>query len=348
MRSRIATTLRIKEVKYMDFKKLSFDELCEKLCENKKTLIVYHARPDADAIGSAFALKDLLGCMGIFAICACDDEVPERLSFMSEDVQGGTVLDDDMLLGHERAISVDSASPSQLGRIFERLRKDIDIMIDHHGSGTVYADNYIRPEASATAEIIMDIAKWLLEKGKIAFIPPRVYSCIYTAISSDTGCFKYSNVTPQTHIYASELVAAGVDAADINHRLFESKTLKQLKAEGEAARRLAVYEKGRIAAVTFPYSSKFSLALSNENLESIIDIPRSLAGVEVAFAVRQPEDKPFFRVSMRSNCDFDVSAVCVRFGGGGHVRAAGCSLEAPNVDEAEKRILAAVLEMMKK
>ncbi len=329
------------------FKKLSFEELCDRLCENKRTLIIYHARPDADAIGSAFALRELLYDMGIHAICACDDEVPARLTFMTDDVQGSVVLDEDMLLGHERVISVDSASPQQLGMLFNKLHKDIDIMIDHHAEGKVYADNYVRPEAAATAEIIFDIAKYLLEKGRIARISERVYGCIYTAISSDTGCFKYSNVTPATHTYAAELVATGIDTADINHRLFESKTLKQLKAEGEAARRLVSYEGGRVAAVTFPYSSKFALGLSDENLETIIDIPRSLAGVEVAFAVRQPKEERIFRVSMRSNCNFDVSAVCAKFGGGGHARAAGCSIEAGGIHEAEEAILEAVRELMK-
>ena len=330
----------------MDFKAFTLEELCERLAQNKRTLIVYHSRPDADAVGSAFALRELLSMMGIQAICACDDEVPSKLLFLTEDVQGGVVLEDGFLLGHDRVISVDSASPQQLGSLFERLHKDIDIMIDHHREGKIYADNYIRPDAAAPAEIIFDVANYLVDAGKIPYIPPRAYNCIYAALSSDTGCFKYSNVTPRTHIIASELVAAGVDTADINHKLFDSKTLKQIKAEGEAARRLSVYEKGRVAAVTFPYSSKFSLGLEDENLETIIEIPRSLAGVEVAFAVRQPEDKDFFRVSMRSNGDFDVSKVCAVFSGGGHAKAAGCSLEARGIYEAEERILAEVQKLL--
>lgn len=330
----------------MDFKAFSLDELCERLCENRKTLIVYHSRPDADAIGSAFALRELLTMMGIQTICACEDEVPARLSFLTEDVQGGVVLEDGFLLGHERVISVDSASPQQLGSLFLKLHRDIDIMIDHHREGKVYADNYIRSDAAATAEIIFDVAGYLLEQGKIPYIPHRVYNCIYAALSSDTGCFKYANVTPRTHVIASELVAVGVDAADINHRLFDSKSHKQIKAEGEAAKRLSVYEDGRVAAVTFPYSSKFAIGAAEEHLETIIEIPRSLAGVEVAFVVRQPEERNFFRVSMRSNGEFDVAKVCALFGGGGHTKAAGCSIEAGSIYDAEKMILKAVRELL--
>ncbi len=332
----------------MSFKTLTLDAVCEKLCENRKTLIVYHVRSDADAVGSAFALRELLRIMGVPAICVCSDEVPERLKFLSENAQGSVVVDAGMDLGHERVISVDSASPSQLGDMFERLRKDIDLMIDHHGTGTVYADNYIDATASATGEIIFAIAKKLLADGKISAIPPHVINCIYAAISSDTGGFRFANVTPATHRIAAELLEMGADAADVNHRLFASKTPKQMAAEGEAARRLKLHLDGRIASVTIPYSSIQSLGLCDENLETVIDIPRSIGGVEVAFSVRQSENKPLFRVSMRSSVDFDVAAICKKFDGGGHVRAAGCSVSARDIDEAEAIIANAIAKQMER
>ena len=125
------------------FKSLSLDELCLSLCENKKTLIIFHIRPDGDAVGSAFALRELLRVMGIQCYCACSDELPENLAFLTDGTQGSVLLEEDMRLDYERIISVDSASPAQLGGLFNRLHKDIDIMIDHHASGTVYAENYI-------------------------------------------------------------------------------------------------------------------------------------------------------------------------------------------------------------
>ena len=331
-----------------EFKKLSMDELCLRLCQPRKTLIIYHVRSDADAIGSAFALRELLKVMGIPAICACGDEVPERLRFLTDGTQGSVLLEEGMELDHDRVISVDSASPAQLGELYNRLHKYIDLMIDHHGTGTVYADNYIDPEASATGEIIFEMAKRLVAMGRIPEIPHRVINCVYAAICSDTGCFRYANASPKALRTGAELIELGADRNDINHRLFEAKTYKQVRAEGEAASRLLLHEGGKIASVTFPYSSKFSLSLNDENLETIIDIPRSVSGVEVAFSVRQPEDKPFFRVSMRSSGDFDAAALCATFGGGGHMKAAGCSLEAANVREAEDIILNAVKKQMLK
>lgn len=324
------------------FRSLSLGEVCQILCEPKLTLIIYHVRSDADAVGSAFALRELLTCMGIPALCACSDEVPERLHFLHDAVQGSVLLDEELSMDHERVISVDSASPAQLGELFERLHRDVDLMIDHHATGTVYADHYIDPTAAATGEILYAIAKELVSMGKIPRIPYRVINCLYAAISSDTGCFRFANVTPATLRCAAELLEAGADAADINHRLYESKTLKQIAAEGEAARRLRLYREGRVATVSFPYFIKKDLELSDEHLETIIDIPRSVAGVEVAVTIRQPKVENLFRASLRSNGEFDVAEVCALFGGGGHKRAAGCTVEAPNIEEAERLLLSAI------
>ena len=321
------------------FKKLSLDTLCQKLCENKNTLIIYHIRSDADAVGSAFALKELLRIMGIPSYCACSDEIPERLQFLADGLQGSALLDDDLALGCDRVISVDSASPAQLGAIFMRLRKNVDIMIDHHLSGTVYADNYIDAKASATGEIIYDIAKRLCDMGAIDAIPARVLNCIYAAMSSDTGGFRFSNATPKSLRIAADLVEAGIDAAEINRQIFDAKPLKQVKAEGEAIKRLKFFGDGEIACTSLPYSVKQELELSDEHLGTLIDIPRSVFGVEIAFVVKEENEDGEYRVSMRSATDFDVAAVCAAFGGGGHKRAAGCTVVAKSIEDAQKKIL---------
>lgn len=322
-----------------DFKHLTFDELCDKLCENKRTLIVYHVRSDADAVGSAFALRKLLTMMEIPALCACSDEVPDRLRFISDDAQGSVLLDEEIDIDHERVISVDSASPAQLGQLFDTLKRDVDIMIDHHAMGTVYADCYIESEASATAEIIYAIAKELIRRGKIQYVPQNVWGYIYAGISSDTGGFRFSNTTPRTHRIAAELIEEGVDGAAINHLLFYSKSVKQIKAEGEASRRINYYCSKTVAIASIPYSAIFSLGIDEQSMETVIEIPRSVMGVEIAVAIRQPTSDNKFRVSMRSVGEYDVSRICAAFGGGGHKRAAGCTVEALGIDDAERLIV---------
>jgi phosphoesterase RecJ-like protein len=322
------------------------DELCERVCKPKNTLIVYHVRSDADAVGSAFALREILMAMSIPTLCVCADEVPERLRFLTDSAQGSVVLDDGIDIDHDRVISVDSASPEQLGSLYKKLHYDMDVMIDHHGTGTPYADHYIDPDAAATGEIIYTLAKRLVERGDLSEIPKRALMCIYAAICSDTGSFRFANVTPKTFRIAAELLEAGVQGDEICRALYESKSEKQVRAEGEAARRLLIRDGGKIASVTFPYTSKHSLALSDEHLETIIDIPRSIYGVEVAFCVKQPEQNNTFRVSMRSAGDIDVAAICAKFGGGGHKRAAGCTVEACHIDDAEEKILEAIRSVM--
>ncbi len=330
------------------FKALTLDEVCDFLVEKKKTLIIFHVRPDADAIGSAFALRELLVGLGIPAVCACSDEVPDRLRFLMEPAQGSVVPEEGMEMDHERVIAVDSASPQQLGEIFTRLRRDVHLMIDHHGMGTQYADGYIDSEASATGEIIYTLACRLIERGQLAAIPHRAMTAIYAAICSDTGSFRFANTTPKTLRIAAALLEAGVEGDEVCRNLYESKSQKQIRAEGEAARRLVVHDGGLFASTTLPYSSIYSLGLSAEHMETAIDIPRSLAGVEVAFAIRQPEQTGVFRVSMRSNGALDVSRICAKFGGGGHKRASGCTIEAAHIDDAEDMILNAVREEWQK
>ncbi len=328
------------------FKAFTLDTLCDELCKNKNTLIIYHIRSDADAVGSAFALKEILGLMGISAYCACADEIPERLQFLADGRQGSVLLEEGLDIDYERVISVDSASPSQLGELFTRLHKDIDVMIDHHASGTQYADHYIDSEAAATGEIIYFIANRLYERGSIEAITPRILNCIYAAISSDTGGFRYANASPRVMRIAAELVEDGVDAAELNRQLFDSKSLKQIMAEGEAIKSLKLHGDGNIATVCLPYEVKCALELEDEHFGTLIDIPRSVYGVEIAVAIRQETREGEFRVSMRSATDFDVAAVCAAFGGGGHKRAAGCTVTASTIGDAEKKLLNEIYKRM--
>ena len=330
----------------MDFKAFSFEELCERLSENKRTLIIYHSRPDADAIGSAFALRDLLSMMGIQTICACEDEVPERLLFAMGRSQNSSLYEsipEDF--APDLIVSVDTASPSQLGGLYEMYKDKIDLMIDHHAKGTVYADNYIVPGASSCGEVLCAIIDVLLGRAGID-MPLRVSELVYTALSADTGCFRYNNTSASSHTLAARLLLCGVNTADINHKLFGIKTLKQMQVEHAGFERMNFYSGGRIAMIAFPYDLKNQYGATDENLETLIDVARCVKGVEVAAVIKQPTEENKFRVSMRSSCDFDVSEICSHYGGGGHERAAGCTLSADSILAAEMAIVVAIEHRM--
>ena len=321
----------------------NLDELIETLATPADTLIIFHRNPDADAVGSAFALQRVLEQLGSATRCICCDEVPENLQFLMNDVQE-SVLFDAVLSNFEptRIITVDTASLAQMGDLANSFGERVDLMIDHHESDVPYAkESYIREGAAATGEIIFDIIKRLASEERIV-IDEKMCIDLYAAISADTGCFRYSNVTPKTHLRAAELVASGIDCADINRRLFENKSLERLRAQSAAISNMEVFADGKIAVVTFPYALKAALGLSDEDLDALVDIPRSLSGVEVALCIRQPLPEGKFRVSARSNGEYDVAELCRKFDGGGHAKAAGCTLMATDIGEAMQRIVSAI------
>ena len=325
-----------------EYRSVPFEEIYAHIAEPTDTLILFHRNPDADAVGSAFALKKVLSDLGSRAWCVCGDKLPRRLRFLLDDEQE-CVLPESIPADFEigRIVSVDTASPAQLGSLYERFGDRIDLMIDHHGMGEPYATHYIRPEAAATGEILFDLAKQLANEGLVA-VTDSLCTALYAAISSDTGGFRFSNVTPETHQRAAELLASGIDCADINHRLFDCNTQEQLRAQAAGISNLHLFADGKIAVITFPYALKVALGLNDEHLDNLVDVARSLMGVQVAVSIRQPGTDGVFRVSMRSSSSYDVSAVCAKFGGGGHKKAAGCTLNGKDTDDAMKKIIDAI------
>ncbi len=337
---------RIMTEDILDFRALSQDETVDALFSAKRVLILFHVNPDGDAAGSAFALRHALTSLGKMAWCISASEVPERLTFTMQDSQDSSLacnmpadFEPDLI------VSVDTASPSQLGSLYDEYNGRIDIMIDHHAKGTVYADNYIIPGASSCGEVLCSLLDILFERAGNK--PPlRVSELIYTALSADTGCFRYNNTSPSAHILAARLVGEGVDCADINHKLFGMKSLKQMQVEHAGFERMNFYSGGRIAIITFPFDLKNQYGATDENLETLIDVARCVKGVEVAAVIKQPTEENRFRISMRSSCDFDVSEICAHYGGGGHERAAGCTLVSDSILAAEMTVVVAIEHKM--
>ena len=325
-------------------KQLTLDALCDRIVETEKPLIVMHTRPDGDTVGSAVALARMFSLLGRTPRAIAPDPIPKRLSFLTE----GLALAPTSLEGERcTVITVDVASKGQLGALREQLQGDLSpsLMIDHHERGEAYADCYVRANAAAVGEIMFDLAKRMLERGILTSLPVDLLTPIYAAISSDTGCFKYSNTTPHTHRIAADLISMGVDAAEINRRLFDVKSAEQLRAEGYVQSSLHRHESGRIAWITISREIREGLGLLDEHFETAIDVVRSLEGVEVAIAVKESADGRF-KASLRSSGP-DVAAMAAMLGGGGHVRAAGCSLTAESAEAATRAVVDCVWNSIK-
>lgn len=305
----------------------------QRLLLAERPLFVMHRRPDGDTVGSAAALIHISRALGKDALGVCADGIPERLAFLAEGITVVKELPD----APYTAIAVDVATKEQLGAV-AALPIRISFMLDHHEVGQPFADHLVVPRAAAAGEIVYAVAEALITKGALKAIPREAKIALYAALSSDTGCFRYSNVTPNTLRCAAALLEGeDVDAADVNHRLFEMKSEKQLRAEAYAIEHTRTSPDGKIAWVLITDADRRALGVSEEHLETVIDMVRSRAGVEVALAVREQPDGTL-RASMRSS-GFDVASVAARFGGGGHLRAAGCTIKASSPRAALDRVL---------
>jgi phosphoesterase RecJ-like protein len=324
-------------------KQLTLDELCTRLRAARDPVILIHTKPDGDAVGSAVALCRFFSGRGQAPSIRCADPIPARLKFLLE---GLSLSPTDDTSGRT-VISVDVASPSQLGSLREAFADagKVDLMIDHHEVGTPFADHLVMPHAAASGEVLYEVLAHMEDspeptQGRTS---PAVWTrelcgALYAAISSDTGCFKYSNATPRTHMAAAKLLERGIDAARINHLLFDSKSREVLTAEGMVSAGIQTAADGRISYAIVRRADMTRAALSDEHFETGIDIVRSLAGAEIAFLLKE-QPNGTYRVSLRST-GADVASVAAVFGGGGHLRAAGCSLSGMTEAEAVSALLA--------
>ena len=307
-----------------------------KFLATARPLFVMHRRPDGDTVGSAVALMHIAKALGKTPFGICADPMPERLAFLTE----GLAISSELPPPPYTAIAIDVATKEQLGDVKE-LPIRISFMLDHHEIGVPFADALVLPKAAAAGEIVYAVAETLVAMGVLAEIPTAAKTALYAALSSDTGCFRYSNVTPATLRCAAALLEGGaVDAADVNHRLFEMKSEKQLRAEAYTIENTKTSPDGKIAWVLITDKERLALGVEEEHLETVIDMVRSRAGVEVALAVRE-QPSGVLRASMRSS-GFDVASVAAVFGGGGHLRAAGCTVEADTPEKAVDRVLAEI------
>lgn len=314
---------------------ITLREIADKINEARSILLFMHRRPDGDTVGSAYGIKYAFPEKEIYCLCA--DDIPSRLQFISK--AAFEVCPDDF--EPELVISVDSASRGLLGRFGDEI---IDIKIDHHETSEDYAEyNFTDSTASATGEIIYKILRLC------GVMTPGSANALYSAISSDTGGFRYSNTTAETLRIAADLCEAGADMAECSHALFESRTQAEVRALSAVYANIRYYENGGIAVVNLTNEIKKRYNITDDDVGEISSIPREIEGVELAVTIRQLSNSPDrYKISMRSGRTVDVDKICGLFGGGGHVKAAGAEISAPNPQQAERMVLKHVIEAYRK
>ena len=299
--------------------KLTMAELAALVQQPKKTLVLCHKNPDPDTLGSAFGLKHILEHYGSHVSVASCDRPSAKFSFIT----GGVSLDysED---SYERIVAVDVASPMQLGAL-QFLAERTDFIIDHHSMNTRFAP-YYDEESASCAEII-----FTLYKALDITLPKNFFECIYAGMSGDTGGFRYSNVTKRSMEYGAQIIEMGIDHAEINRIIFDSKTIGEVKAQKLTFEKMELLCGGALAVIMLTNEMKTEHGIGDEDISDVVNIIRSIEGVLVAISLKQSFKEPEkFSVSSRANCDIDVSRVCAMLGGGGHMRASGATVIAPD------------------
>lgn len=307
-------------------------EIAAVLNQSKKIAIFVHISADGDALGSAFALKYSLENIGKVADVYLNEKISERLAFLA-DFSSAEYKIGGLAMDYDAFAALDCGDEFRLGMYKDDyLRHPLTVNIDHHFTNKEYAKyNYVDGTSAATGELI---AALLDEMG--VELDSVSASLLYAAISSDTGCFAYSNATEKTYILAAKLLKKGINNADINRLLFSTTTLLELKLQSFLIENLELHHNGKLSVATITEEQLFDLGAAYEHTEGLIDTLRSVKGVEVACLIKQKNGVT--KGSIRTNAFVDAAAISAYFGGGGHIRAAGFSSEF-SVDETKNKII---------
>lgn len=295
------------------------------IMEKDRFLVVSHISPDGDAIGSTLAMGQMLSQLGKSYSLINEHPVPNKFQVLPgySDILELTKVEADAVPPQfDCVIALDCADYKRIGRVSEWLTDGLPMLnIDHHptndGYGTV---NLIHAEAAATAEILYDLANIL----DIQWDEPLA-ACLYTGLLTDTGGFRYSNTTPQIMNIASEMLRYGVAGNELADQFLEKFTVSYVMVLQKALATLSFSEDKKIAWMNVALEDIASSGAVNGDLEGLVNYPRNIEGVEVGLLLKESE-QDIFKVSFRSTGKVNVAILAQKFGGGGHVRAAGCTI----------------------
>lgn len=307
---------------------VTLEEAAQFLLSHDDFVIISHANPDGDTFGCSYGLCCALQKLGKRARIVCADPLPANFFHLKE-----AIVEQDF--EEKTIVSVDIADKTLMGKLESVYGDKVDLAIDHHLSHVPFAEKrYVDDEAAACCEIVYDLIKLL---G--AEIDAAMAQCIYTGIATDTGCFKFANTTRHTHEKAGELMEYGFDCAALNYRLFDMKSRARIKLEQYTLENLDFFAEGKGAIVAL--SKQLLDTVDSEDVNGISSLPRMIEGVEVGVVLKEKED--CWKASMRS-LKINVQEICGRFGGGGHLNAAGCSFKNMKIEEITQKVKAAVEE----
>jgi phosphoesterase RecJ-like protein len=309
------------------------DAVVEHLRQAKNILIATHVFPDGDALGSLLAMGDILESLGKEVYLYCEQSASHLYEFMPGCEKVQNQLPE--LKSFDTAVAVDCGDRYRLGHVadnFEAIHPVI--VIDHHAGHKEFGDiSWVEADRSSTGEMIFDLAMAL---G--ADISYDAAYCLFTAIVSDTGSFKYESTSAYTFKVASQLLSRGVMPSDVAAKLFDNYSVNRLHLLERVLGSLELYDSGTIAMISATHVMFAESGAKREDTEDFINLPRALRSVKVAAFFKETENG-YIKVSLRAKGECDVSQVAMKFGGGGHRNAAGYSKDDSTIAEVRSELL---------
>lgn len=312
---------------------MMLESAAKTLLSKDKILILTHRSPDGDTIGSGYALAMALRKLGKNVKVDCTDPFPEKYSYFTDKLEK-------LEFDEEFVVSVDIADTKLLGEKLSDYADKIDLCIDHHGSNTKYAkEYYVEASAAAAAQVIAKLIRLMnVEFDK------DIANAIYTGITTDTGCFRYTNVTAETHRIAADMIDCGAESGMINRLMFETKSRSRLEIERRVMDSMQFYLDGRCAIAYATIDMMKESGAVDSDMEGVSSLPRQIEGVMAGITLREKNNGKF-KVSVRTTDELDASAICANFGGGGHKAAAGCMITG-TLNEAIEQIIEVVRQAL--
>ena len=315
----------------------SFENIAKVLKKGKSCLIFTHIVMDGDAIGSAAALCLAMRKEGIDAYVVTEDELAKNLSFLGKDLCIDVAEAEKMFSdGHDISVCVDCSEESRFPKRAALFNNGaVKVCIDHHKTADAICDyNYVDPVSPACAQILVKVLPyWDIE------ITKEIGTCLLTGIITDTGGFKYSGVTSETFEFAAWLLQKGVNVSNVYRNVLQTVTRSSFELNRIAMNRLEFYEDGKIAFTYITKEDEQNVNAETGDYEGIVDVGRDVEGVEVSIFLRELENGGY-KVSLRSNDYVNVSDICLMFGGGGHIKAAGCTISNGTLESVRDKLIA--------
>lgn len=316
---------------------MTLDEILKEIKDAEKIVILTHESPDGDAIGSSLAFKLMLEELGKNADVIIP-EYPRLFNFLPGSEQ---VKKESDFKKYDLAISVDCTGVKRLAgkEYFENAKRTI--VIDHHGSNSMFGDlNYVNPVSPACCEILAGMFEYFQID-----ITKKIGTCIMTGIITDTGGFRHSGINPETFEFTAELIRKGVNIPDIYKRTLRTVTKANFLLTKRVMDRMEILEDGKVTFTYITLQDEEEVGAEPGDHEGLVEIGRDIEGVEVSIFIRQREES-LYKISLRSGNIVNVSDVCLMFGGGGHPRAAGANVQG-NVEQVKEKVLKEVRKALK-